>query len=117
MLQKKFWIVQQFILDPPIGGGRVRIYELYKNFNPLAFNIAYLGTFDWLGPDEREQKLAEHFKEILVPMTVPHITIDKMFSRLCKGKTTLDVTIPMLMRFTQKYQRKLSQLIQYSGKF
>lgn len=107
----KMLVTDNQILDPPIGGGRVRIYELYKNFNPLAFSITYLGTFDWLGPDEREQKLAEHFKEILVPMTVPHITIDKMFSRLCKGKTTLDVTIPMLMRFTQKYQRKLSQLI------
>lgn len=108
---KKILVTDNQILDPPIGGGRVRIYELYKNFNPSAFNITYLGTFDWLGPAEREQKLAENFKEILIPMTVPHITADKIFSGLCKGKTTLDVTTPLLMKFTPKYQRKLSQLI------
>ena len=108
---KKMLVTDNQVLDPPIGGGRVRIYELYKNFDPSAFDITYLGTFDWLGPEEREQKLAEHFKEILIPMTVPHITIDKIFSRLCKGKTTLDVTIPLLMGFTEKYKRKLSKLI------
>jgi glycosyltransferase involved in cell wall biosynthesis len=108
---KKMLVTDNQILDPPIGGGRVRIYELYKNFDPSAFDITYLGTFDWLGPEEREQKLAEHFKEIVVPMSVPHITIDKIFSRLCKGKTTLDVTVPWLMKFTKKYYRKLSKLI------
>ena len=107
----KILVTDNQVLDPPIGGGRVRIYELYKNFDPSAFDITYLGTFDWLGPEEGEQQLAEHLKEIVIPMTVPHITIDNIFSRLCKGKTTLDVTTPVLMKFTPKYQLKLSQLI------
>ncbi len=106
----KVLVTDNQILDPPIGGGRVRIYELYKNFDPEIFDITYLGTFDWLGPEEREQKLADHFTEILVPMTVPHITIDKIISRLCAGKTTLDVTIPLLMKLTPKYQQRLNIL-------
>ena len=111
---KKVLVTDNQILDPPIGGGRVRIYELYKHFDPKAFDITYLGTFDWLGPGDREQKLAIHFTEILVPMTVPHIILDRMFSRLCNSLTTLDVTIPLLMKYTPKYQRKLSQLLNNS---
>jgi glycosyltransferase involved in cell wall biosynthesis len=107
----KLLVTDNQILDPPIGGGRARIYNLYKNFDGSKFDITYLGTFDWLGPEDREQMLDTHFKEILVPMTVPHIAIDSMISRLC-SKTTLDVTIPYLMRFTPKYQRKLKELIQ-----
>ena len=106
----KALVTDNQILDPPIGGGRVRIYQLYKNFDPDLFDITYLGTFDWLGPEEREQKLADNFTEALVPMTVPHIAIDKIFSRLCGRKTTLDVTIPLLMKFTPRYQQKLSEL-------
>lgn len=106
----KLLVTDNQVLDPPIGGGRARIYNLYKNFDGSKFDITYLGTFDWLGPEDREQMLDTHFKEILVPMTVPHIVIDNMISRLCR-KTTLDVTIPYLMRFTPKYQRKLKELI------
>jgi hypothetical protein len=47
----KILVTDNQILNPPIGGGRVRIYELYKNFDPSAFDITYLGTFDWLGPN------------------------------------------------------------------
>lgn len=107
----KVLVADNQVLDPPIGGGRVRIYQLYKNFNPEIFDITYLGTFDWLGPEERRQKLAEHFTEILVPMTVPHIAIDKAISTLCGGKTTLDVTTPLLMHHTPRYQRVLSEQI------
>lgn len=105
------FITDNQILDPPIGGGRVRIHELYKNFNPSRNNITYLGTFDWLGPLQREKKLADHFTEILVPMTVPQIYIDKIFSKMCKGSVTLDVTTAFLMNLTPKYQRKLLHLM------
>ena len=108
---KSFLVTDNQILDPPIGGGRVRIYELYKNFDPAMFDITYLGTFDYLGPSKCKQKLTDYFKEILVPMTAIHISLDKMISKLCKGLTTLDVTVPLLMRCSPKYQRKLSHLM------
>lgn len=111
---KNVLVTDNQILDPPIGGGRVRIYELYRNFDPVKFNITYLGTFDWLGPGEREQKLANHFTERLVPLTVPHITLDGLVSKLCNNITTLDVTIPLLMKCTPKYQRELSKLLKKS---
>jgi len=110
-LKVKVLVTDNQILDPPIGGGRVRIYQLYKNLNKNLFDITYLGTFDWLGPAEREQKLAENFVEILIPMTVPQITINEILSKLCGGMVTLDVTTSFLMRFTPKYGRYLSQLI------
>jgi glycosyltransferase involved in cell wall biosynthesis len=107
----KVLVTDNQVLDPPIGGGRVRIYQLYKNFNKNFYDITYFGTFDWLGPLEREQKLAENFAELLVPMTVPHLTIDRIFSKLSRNVITLDVTTPFLMRFTPKYKIYLSRLI------
>jgi len=39
------------VLDPPVGGGRVRIYELYRHLAMLGFDVTYVGAYDW--PDRR----------------------------------------------------------------
>jgi len=59
--KRRILVTDNQVLDPPVGGGRVRIFELYRHFDPSVNDITYLGTFDWLGPQEREQKLADHF--------------------------------------------------------
>ena len=94
------------VLDPPVGGGRVRIYDLYRSLPP-EFEVTYVGSFDWLGPAYREQMLDERLKEICVPMTVPHIAVNSLVSRACGGEVTLDVTTPFLMRLTPLYKRVL----------
>jgi glycosyltransferase involved in cell wall biosynthesis len=109
--RRRILVTDNQVLDPPIGGGRVRIYQLYRNFNPSTSAITYIGTFDWLGNGEREQKLADHFVENLVPMTSVQLSIDRIISRLCGNMTTLDVTAPLLMRFTPRYQRRLHRHI------
>ena len=108
--KRRILVTDNQVLDPPVGGGRVRIFELYRHFDPSVNDITYLGTFDWLGPQEREQKLADHFTEVLVPMTVQQISLDGIFSRLAKA-TTLDVTTPILLKLTPKYSRKLKMLL------
>ena len=87
------------------------IYELYRHFDSSVNDITYFGTLDWLGPQQREQKLADHFTEVLVPMTVQQIGLDGIISRLAKA-TTLDVTTPLLLRFTPRYRRMLKMLLQ-----
>lgn len=98
------------ILEPPIGGGRSRIYNLLRNL-PKEYEIIYIGTFDWLGPEYREIKITDNFKEIDVPMTVRHLKVDNIFSRLCRNKVTLDATSSILLSLTPRYLKILEREI------
>ncbi len=93
------------VLDPPVGGGRVRIYELYRHLAMLDFDITYVGAYDWPGPAYRDQMLAPHFRECVTPLTQPHFARDRRYQRATGGKTTIDVTIPKLLRYSPRFQR------------
>jgi glycosyltransferase involved in cell wall biosynthesis len=93
------------VLDPPVGGGRVRIYELYRHLAQLDFDITYIGAYDWPGPAYRDQMLASHFREIVTPLTQPHFAHDRRYQRATGGKTTIDVTIPKLLKYSPRFRR------------
>jgi glycosyltransferase involved in cell wall biosynthesis len=93
------------VLDPPVGGGRVRIYELYRHLAMLDFDITYVGAYDWPGPAYRDQMLAPHFRECVTPLTQPHFAHDRGYQRATGGKTTIDVTIPKLLKYSPRFQR------------
>ena len=93
------------VLDPPVGGGRIRIYELFRHIAALGFEVTYVGAYDWPGPAYRDQYLAPHFRECVTPLTQPHFTRDARYRRATGGKTTIDVTVPRLMKYTPRFQR------------
>lgn len=93
------------VLDPPVGGGRVRIYELYCHIASLGFEVSYVGAYDWPGPAYRDQYLAPHFRETVTPLTQPHFAHDARYRRATGGKTTIDVTIPKLLKYSPRFQR------------
>lgn len=93
------------VLDPPVGGGRIRIYELYRHLAALGFEITYVGAYDWPGPVYRDQMLAPHFRECVTPLTQPHFARNRRYEQATGGKTTIDVTIPKLLKFSPRFQR------------
>ncbi|MGA8875634.1 MAG: glycosyltransferase family 4 protein [Candidatus Korobacteraceae bacterium] len=93
------------VLDPPVGGGRIRIYELYRHLAQLDFDITYIGAYDWPGPAYRDQMLASNFREIVTPLTQPHFARDRQYQRATGGKTTIDVTIPKLLKYSPRFRR------------
>lgn len=93
------------VLDPPVGGGRIRIYELYRHLAQLDFDITYIGAYDWPGPAYRDQMLTSNFREIVTPLTQPHFARDRQYQRATGGKTTIDVTIPKLLRYSPRFKR------------
>lgn len=92
------------IIDPPVGGGRVRILELYRHM-PEDFNTTYVGAFDYPGPAFRDQQIAPNFREILTPLTARHFKAHGVFHRLTRGDATIDVTMPLLGGLTPRYRR------------
>ena len=93
------------VLDPPVGGGRIRIYELYRHLAALDFEIAYVGAYDWPGPAYRDQVLAPHFREVVTPLTQLHFAENRRYERATGGKTTIDVTIPRLLKYSPRFRR------------
>ena len=93
------------VLDPPVGGGRIRIYDLYRHMARLDFEVTYVGAYDWPGPTYRDQMLTPHFREIVTPLTQLHFGHDRRYQRATRGKTTIDVTIPRLLKYSPRFQR------------
>ena len=98
------------VLDPPVGGGRIRIHELYRNVADLGFEVTYVGAYDWPGPTYRDQMLAPHFRECVTPLTQVHFAEDARYRAATGGKTTIDVTIPKLLKHSPRFQRMAEEL-------
>jgi glycosyltransferase involved in cell wall biosynthesis len=98
------------LLDPPVGGGRLRILELYRHL-PEDFGTTYLGAFDHPGPAFRDRALAPNFREIVVPLTAGHFKLHHALARLSRGAATVDVTMPTLGRMSPRYRRELERLL------
>lgn len=102
------------ILDPPVGGGRQRIYNLYRSFPSNEFDIKYVGAYDWPGPEFRRQYLAKHFEEIVTPLTQKHFKWNALYSKLTGNVTTIDVTMPKLMKHTSRFIKLLEENLEYA---
>ncbi len=97
------------MIDPPVGGGRVRIWELYRHL-PEDFVTTYIGAHDHPGPVFRDRWLAPNFREIVLPLTTLHFKMHEVWRRLTRGDATVDVTIPLLLkRFSPRYQALLAE--------
>lgn len=97
------------IIDPPVGGGRIRIWELYRNL-PEDFVTTYVGCHDHPGPLARDQWLAPNFREVIMPLTIAHFKAHEVWRRVTGGDATIDVTIPLLLgRFSPRYHRLLAE--------
>ncbi|MBI5453467.1 MAG: glycosyltransferase family 4 protein [Deltaproteobacteria bacterium] len=100
----KLVVTDNQMLDPPVGGGRVRIYNLYR-FLPGGIDAAYVGAYDCKGLVDREQVLDGRLKETIVQLSALHYFLDNTLGYLAGRKIVRDVTIPLLMRFTPRFLR------------
>lgn len=76
-------------IDPPVGGGRLRLLGLYHG---LGAHIAatYVGTYDWPGEKPRDQKLSPTLREVMVPLEPPHFQAASQLSQSAGGRTVID---------------------------
>lgn len=101
----KVFVTDNQMLTPAVGGGRIRILHLYKDL-PAEYDVTYVGAHDHPGPVYREQQLTDNFREIVVPLTQIHFKFDDMMRRLAGKKIIIDVTMPVLMRFSPRFIEK-----------
>lgn len=93
MDKTKVTILDMQPIDPPVGGGRLRLLGLYSGFQN-NIEATYVGSYDWRGPEFRCHKLSDCLTEIDVPLSEEHFKAhDELSSRI--GKGCIDTAFPL----------------------
>ena len=93
-------------IDPPVGGGRIRLFGLYTNLPP-DLDPVYVGTYDWPGPDYRSILHAGRLREITVPQSPAHFRAHESL-RAMDPQLTMDVTFPLLSFLSHGFAHRVA---------
>lgn len=77
-------------IDPPIGGGRLRLLGLYHNLGQDV-KATYVGSYDWPGEKYRRHQLSPSLEEINIPLSQEHHLAANEWAVRANGKTVIDV--------------------------
>lgn len=97
-------------IDPPIGGGRLRLLGLYHNLGQ-NFNCNYIGSYDWPGETERRHKLTDRLQEIDIPLSHAHHEAARALSIRAGGKTVIDLSFSQLAELSPDYLNAARQAL------
>ncbi len=100
--QLKVTVLDMQPIDPPTGGGRVRLIGLYHALG-ADMRTLYVGTYDWPGPGFRRQMLSSTLEELLVPLSPEHFAAADVRSRDTGGRVVIDSTFPELAHLSPEY--------------
>lgn len=89
-------------IDPPVGGGRLRLLGLYHGLGPRLF-ARYVGSYDWPGPGFRQQLLSDRLEEMLVPLSAAHFAAAKAKARAIGRGVVIDTTFHELAHLSPDY--------------
>ena len=89
-------------IDPPIGGGRLRLLGLYHNLGKNT-ECQYIGTYDWPGERHRAHKLSETLFEIDVPLSDAHFGAANALAQQAGGKVVIDLAFSQQAALSPDY--------------
>jgi glycosyltransferase involved in cell wall biosynthesis len=92
-------------IDPPLGGGRLRLLGLY---HALGANLptTYIGTYDWRGPAYRRHHLTDTLEEIDIPLSDAHFDAADDWQRRAGGRNVIDTAFFHLAHHSPDYVRE-----------
>ena len=101
------------ILNPPVGGGRVRISSLYKNFSD-DFHIDYLGMYDNPAPEHSlaSNSIGKNLTENLIPMTCFQWFHQQQEQAQYPNQLIADILFPKMVQYSPQYKRVLDRFSQ-----
>ena len=89
-------------IDPPIGGGRLRLLGLYHNLGS-NLDARYIGTYDWPGEEFRDHQLSDSLREVNIPLSDDHFAEVRKRQEQVGGKTIIDTTFPQLAYLSPQF--------------
>lgn len=110
--REKILVLVPFRVYPPIAGGQMRVYYLYKALSRW-FDITLL-TFSHPGMSKSTVELSEGFKEIRVPKSIEHLKQEIKLSEQI-GLNIGDIALCELFQLSNEYIEEAIQEIQDSN--
>jgi len=99
---QKITVLDMQPIDPPVGGGRLRLLGLYHNLGEKV-NCTYVGSFDWPGEKYRSHLLTKTLREIDVPLSEAHFAAAYALSSEAGGKVVIDLAFSQQCHLSQHY--------------
>jgi glycosyltransferase involved in cell wall biosynthesis len=106
----KVLVVDMQPIDPPIGGGRIRLLGLYHNLGE-KIETTYIGTYDWPGEEYRDHMLSSTLREINVPLSNAHFQKNENIRNRSGGLNTIDVLFSRHGDLSKDYVNSVKELI------
>ena len=89
-------------IDPPLGGGRLRLLGLYHALG-AELPTTYVGTYDWPGEPCRRHRLSATLEEIDVPLADAHFAAAAAWRERAGGRNVIDTAFPHLAHHSPAY--------------
>ncbi|UOD50373.1 glycosyltransferase [Orrella daihaiensis] len=89
-------------IDPPVGGGRLRLLGLYHNLSDDG-SCTYVGTYDWPGESYRSHMLSNTLREIDVPLSDEHHQAAAQMAREAGGTNVIDLMFSQQASLSPQY--------------
>ena len=89
-------------IDPPVGGGRLRLLGLYHNLGADT-DCRYVGTYDWPGERYRAHALSDSLFEIDVPLSDAHHAAAASLAQRAGGKVVIDLAFSQQAELSPGY--------------
>lgn len=97
-------------IDPPVGGGRLRLLGLYHNLG-VNFSCNYIGSYDWPGESMRKHRLTDCLQEIDIPLSNAHHEAARQLSIQASGKVVIDLSFSQLAYLSPAYIDTIRQAL------
>lgn len=112
-VKTKVAILDMQPIDPPVGGGRLRLLGLYHG---LGENIdaKYIGTYDWPGERYRQHKLTPTLEEIDIPLSDAHHIAANQLAQEAGGKVVIDLAFSRLCHLSPEYLTKAVEAVDWA---
>lgn len=88
--QIKTTVLDMQPIEPPIGGGRLRLLGLYHGLGS-GYITRYVGSYDWPGESHRQLQLSDTLTEITIPLSSEHHAAALELAKKAGGKTVIDL--------------------------
>jgi len=100
-------------IDPPVGGGRLRLLGLYHGLGEDV-SARYIGSYDWQGEKYRRHTLTPSLEEIDVPLSDEQHKAAQQLKEKAGGKTAIDIAFPRLAHLSPHYIAEVRKTIDWA---
>ena len=100
-------------ITPPAGGGRLRLLGLYHDLGE-AFEVRYVGAYDWHGERDRREFLTPSLKETVLSLSDEHYAAADQARQSAGGHVTIDMLFSEQAYLSPKYIAEMTATVDWA---